>query len=862
MDTTITPMMAQYTRIKQLHRDAILFFRLGDFYEMFRDDAKEASGILGLTLTRRHGVPMCGIPYHASHTYIEKLLRAGKKIAVCEQIRLPKDGKGIADRDVVEIITPGTVVDEDFLDRSSNNYLSSLASEKGGLSFGVVDISTGEFLVTWIPPDRKIDGLKKEMVRLYPRELLVQESLLNEEEEIKKVITNRKDLVINALPDWSFDRQSAFTRLKGLFRVSNLKGFGFDENDPELTAAGVLIEYLEQNAKSILSHIGNIKKYSDRDFLALDDSTLRNLELVQNLQDGGKKYTLLSVLDHTKTAMGSRLMRKWILEPLVSVKDILFRQRTAGALYHDQSTLNLLRLHLTGVFDLERLTARAALDKAHAKDLLAIGNTLTEGEKITRLLQRVSFLSDIQIPETMPALEELKDLLEKSIDESPSILITEGHLIRPGYSGELDELKKLQGNRKEVLDKYLDDERASSGISNLKIRYNKIIGYFIEVTKSQTGLVPSHFIRRQSLVNGERYTTERLIELETHLNTAVDTIIELEKKLFLEIRDKVKLKVRELLEFSRFLSLADALQSLAQAATIHGFTPPVVNDGPGIRITEGRHPVVEMHLPPGEFVPNTLEFTDRENSFILLTGPNMAGKSTFLRQNALITIMAQIGSFIPASEAEIGIVDKIFCRVGAQDNLARGESTFLVEMNETANILRGATEKSLIIMDEVGRGTGTQDGLAIAWAVCEYIMSAICAKTLFATHYHELTTLQNRRLRNFSMDIREEQGEIVFLKHVKKGPAENSYGIHVAKLAGLPREVLHRAREIFDHLVSLKGKPEKWDPPRKPQVKQPDLFSASEILEKEIQAFPIETSTPLEAMNFLAKLKKSLPIRK
>jgi DNA mismatch repair protein MutS len=463
----------------------------------------------------------------------------------------------------------------------------------------------------------------------------------------------------------------------------------------------------------------------------------------------------------------------------------------------------------------------------------------------------------------MKDLAEIKDLLENSIAESPSILITEGHLIRPGFNRDLDELKKLQGNRKEVLEKYLDDERSSSGISNLKIRYNKIIGYFIEVTKSQTGFVPAHFIRRQSLVNGERYTTERLIELETQLNTAVDTIIELEKKLFLEIREKVKRKVRELLEFSRFLSLADALQSLAQAATIHGFTRPAIVSGPGIRITEGRHPVVEMHLPPGEFVPNSLGFEEGGNSFILLTGPNMAGKSTFLRQNALITIMAQMGSFIPAAEAEIGIVDRIFCRVGAQDNLARGESTFLVEMNETANILRGATKNSLIIMDEVGRGTSTQDGLAIAWAVCEYIMNTIGAKTLFATHYHELTVLDHPSLCNFSMDIREEQGEIVFLKRVKQGPAENSYGIHVAKLAGLPREVLNRSQEILDHLVLLKeGKPKKLTPPKKSTVKQPDLFSHTEILEEEILAFPIENSTPLEALNFLAKWKKILTAQK
>jgi DNA mismatch repair protein MutS len=857
-----TPMMSQYTRIKQLHKDAVLFFRLGDFYEMFGHDAKEVSSLLGLTLTQRQGTPMCGIPYHSSSTYIERLLAAGKKIAICEQLTLP--GKGLVKREVVEIISPGTVVDEDYLDRSRNNYIVSCAEASGGLSLSAVDVSTGDFIATWFTPQGRTEGLRKELHRLSPREILVQEALLHENREIERLIRGQKDLVVNTLPDWSFERQAAFKRLCALFGTANLKGFGCPDDAPEIISAGVLIEYLEENAKNRLPHIRGLRIYSEKDYLVLDESTLRNLELVRNLQDGSEKYSLFEVIRHTKTAMGTRLLRSWILAPLIDENRIHARQETVAALYHDQSCLKRLRDGLSQVFDLERLCARIALDKAHAKDLCAVRDSL---EAAFRFHEEASGLpgrgeaKKLLSPEDLAALKDLHALLENSLAEDPSILLTEGNMIRGGYNEKLDRMREIQSNQKEVLDEYIAEEKKKSGIPSLKIRYNKIIGYFIEVTKSYMACVPKHFIRRQSLVAGERYTTDELIELETQINSASESIIELEKELFLAVRARAKSRVHAILGMSAFIAEADALQSLAQAATLHGFTRPRVSGGGGILISEGRHPVVEYHLPPGDFVPNGLELKDQKEFFALITGPNMAGKSTYLRQTALIVILAQIGSFVPAREAEIGVIDKIFCRVGAQDNLARGESTFLVEMNETANILRAATTRSLIIMDEVGRGTSTQDGLSIAWAVCEYILEAVKAKTLFATHYHELTALEHPCLFNLSMDIREEQGSVIFLKRIRKGPSNNSYGIHVARLAGLPASVLDRAAQILQTLVSKKEEVSPIPPgpaAEKPKIPAGSLFSSGEILEQEVRSYPIEKTTPLDALNFLQRWKKIL----
>jgi DNA mismatch repair protein MutS len=854
-----TPMMAQYSRIKREHMDAILFFRLGDFYEMFQQDAKEASGILGLTLTKRHSVPMCGIPYHAAHTYIARLLRAGKKIAICEQVRLPESGKGIADREVVEVITPGTVVDEDFLEQTDNNYLVALARIKETGSLSYIDLSTGEFYCSAFPWENRIEYLKKELLRLSTREILLQESILEDDPSVKRLFDSRENLILNRFPDWSFSLTESRKTLHRLLGVSNLKGFGIGDDNPAILSTGILIEYIEESSKSLLPHIRSVRLYSDSSFLSLDESTLRNLEILHNMNEGGKAYTLLSVLDFTRTAMGARTLRKWLLYPLIDRKAIEHRQDKLEYLYHNQILLHTLRENLSRIRDLERLTSRVALDKAHAKDLLAIRESLENAFLIEEILEDWANESSFLDNEERSALQTKMQVLQTAIKDDPSILLTEGNLIKSGYNAELDDLHTLRDDSKTVLDKYLGNEKSTTGITSLRIKYNKIIGYFLEVSKTNAHLVPAHFIKRQSLVNSERYTTDKLIELEAELNSATGKIIELERNLFIDIRDSLKTAISELLKLCGHLSAVDCLQSFAQAATLHGYTKPKFTDGGTISIEEGRHPVVEAYLPAGDFIPNDLSMDMAKKTFALITGPNMAGKSTYLRQVALIVLMAQCGAFVPAKNADLRIIDKIFCRVGASDNLARGESTFLVEMNETANILRSATTKSLIIMDEVGRGTATNDGLAIAQAVSEYILEKVQALTLFATHYHELTLLEHKNLINLSMEVIEDGREIIFLKKVKNGPANNSYGIHVAKLAGIPDEVLQRAAEIMAALEHS-SPPAANLPARQPSFSgnQPSLFTPMEIIKSDLSSLDISGTTPLEAINLIARWQEFL----
>lgn len=832
---------------------------------MFEDDAREVSGILNLTLTKRHGIPMCGIPYHASHGYIGRLLKAGKKIAVCEQISLPKDAKGIAERKVVEIITPGTVVEEDFLERDRNNYLLSLGKYRNFLSLAYIDLSTAEFTVAALEDGNSRGDLKRELLRLSPREIIVQESLL-EDKKCGAVIAELSDVVVNRYPDWSFDLKSSAELLKKQLKTANLKGFGIEDDDPALYACGILLEYLGDTSQSLLPHVKNVILHREENYLGLDESSLKNLEILNNLQDGSRRFTLLDTLNATKTSMGSRKLRNWLIHPLLDPDAISARQDRVAYLYHNQIQLNSIRETLRGLMDLERLSSRIALEKAHAKDLVSVRNTLAGVEEL------VKCLSDWHVRELLwvrpdgedESLATLRDLLDRAIAEEPSILLTEGNLIRAGFNTELDRLKEMKENSQKILRDYLEEEKSGTGISSLKIRYNKIIGYFLEVTKSNLAHVPSHFIRRQSLVGNERFTTDRLIELETNLNNAREKAVDLEKSLFLEVRGQVKEKISHLLSAADALSVLDCYASLAYVATRYGYVRPRVDSGPDLHIIDGRHPVVEAHLPQGEFVPNSLNAAVPGKAFSFITGPNMAGKSTYLRQNALIVLMAQIGSFVPASEARIGCVDKIFCRVGASDNLARGESTFLVEMNETAFILRTATERSLIIMDEVGRGTSTNDGLSIAWAVTEYLVKRVKAKTLFATHYHELTLLKLKGIQNLSLEVVENRGEIIFMKKIQDGPAASSYGIHVAQLAGLPDEVIREARRILEELESREGEVKHallqtgGRPVQDKTVEQGSLFSTGELLEKEIIGLDLNNTTPLEALNLISRWQKNL----
>ncbi|MFP3959551.1 MAG: DNA mismatch repair protein MutS [Spirochaetaceae bacterium] len=877
-----TPMMQQYARFKRAHRDAVLFFRLGDFYEMFREDATEVSRLLGLTLTQRNGVPMCGIPYHAAHGYIARLITAGKKVAICEQTSLPEGGKGLAEREVTEIITPGTVTEEDYLESGRNNYLAAVAAHRGHLCEAYVDLSTGEFETTFFPLERGREHLLQELARLQPAEILVQESLLEDHPEIAAALEERDGLLINRYPDWSFDLESSRERLLGLLGVSNLKGFGIDDESPELIPVGVLLEYIEDTARSLLPHIRGISPYRDTAHVVLDEATQRNLEIVTNMTEGSRRYTLLSVVDYTRTAMGARALRKRLLNPLKSLEGIRLRHDRVEALYRDQIGLSTLRDRLGRILDLERLTARVGVEKAHGKDLVAIRESVEAALALEEILPAsvVEGESIAGSAEDRRDLSDMVDVLRRGLLDSPSVLLSEGNIIREGFCEKLDELKSLQANSRGYLDGYLQEERSASGIGSLKIRYNKVLGYFFEVTKANVEKVPAHFIRRQSLVNAERYSTERLSELESELNTASERIVELERELFLELREEVSRRIPRLLAVCDAVAAVDCDHSFAWAATRNGYVRPAVGEDDVLDIRGGRHPVVEAHLPPGTFVPNTLAVDAEGRSFALITGPNMAGKSTFLRQTALIVLLAQAGGFVPADEARVGLVDRIFCRVGASDNLARGESTFLVEMNETANILRNASRKSLIIMDEVGRGTGTNDGLAIATAVTEYILEVLRARTLFATHYHELTDIRHDRLMNLSLRIAEDQGRIVFLKKVTEGPSNNSYGIHVARLAGLPEEVLTRAEEVLEGILESDGtrtagaderqrrQPAKQSRATQPRAatsqgrsRQSTLFDPAELVEREVRSVNVERTTPLEALELIARWQKELAAR-
>ncbi|HTZ51883.1 MAG TPA: DNA mismatch repair protein MutS [Spirochaetia bacterium] len=878
-----TPMMSQYRRIKDEFTDSIVFFRLGDFYEMFDGDAREASVLLDLTLTQRQGVPMCGVPHHAAAAYVSRLLAAGRKVAICEQ--QPQAGKGMMSREVVEVVTPGTVLDEGYLAGNANNYILSLARVGDRLALAYADVSTGELRATSFPFDERSVTLRRELHRLDPREAITQESLLVEDPVTRDLLGERERLLVNRYPDWTFDPQGARRTLEKQFGVTNLKGFGLVEGAPEIVAAGALLEYLGRTARRAIGHVSTLQLYSDRTFVELDEATQRNLELLANLQDGSRKYTLLEVLDQCRTSPGARMLRRWILAPLKDRGAIEKRLSSVEALYRSQVLLSRLRDALGGVMDLERLTARLSMERAHAKDLLAIASTLRSVLGVESLLTQAAGTPGIAalaqpLAGHAAASSALVRLLEGAISDEPSTLLTEGNLIRRGYDAELDRLHGLKDNAREVLEKYLGEEKEKTGIASLKLRYNRIIGYFFEVTKSNLHLVPQTFIRRQSMVGGERYSTERLARIEEEINDASERIIEIERNLFLEVRARAREAVSWLLALCASVAELDVLQGFAFAATVRGYVRPRIGEGTELSIKDGRHPVVEAHLPGGAFIPNSLDCPGSGKFFVVLTGPNMAGKSTFLRQVALITLMAQMGSFVPASSAEIGIVDKIFCRVGASDNLARGESTFLVEMNETAHILRAASSRSLLIMDEIGRGTSTQDGLAIARAVCVSILEGTRARTLFATHFHELTSLQHPSLENLSMDVRDTDGEVVFLKRVRPGPSSNSYGIHVARLAGLPAETIRLAERFLREEEAAAnadagtvkgtaapagagnppagGSPDASAGGRAVKPAQEQLFSVQELVARQIAGLQIDRTTPLEALEILSRLKKEL----
>ena len=861
-EQNITPMMAQYLSIKEQHKSEVVFFRLGDFYEMFNEDAIEVSRLLNLTLTHRGSQPMCGIPYHASKIYIARLLRLGKKIVICEQVgEIPKGGKGIADRKVVEIITPGTAVETEYLEGNKANYLAALSIHKGRVGFAFIDVTTSSFRATSWAANKMLENFSKELNRASPREFLLPLSLKNNS-DIQSVLQSHSNIAVSYYPDWDFSLENSYKKLTKQFDTVTLKSFDLEETDAEIVPAGFLIDYLEKTTNAKIPHINSIKKYSDNEFLMMDDSSRRNLELTENMRDGTSDYSLLECVNFSKTAMGFRLLRNWILFPLTNLKQIEDRQNRITTFYKDRTLLEKVRADLSNILDVERLTGRIAMDKAHPKDIQALRFSLEKWISVKNYLEEFDFSfisSDYS--------KKIIDLVKNSILEDPSTSLTEGGIIKEGWSEELDHWRNIHNNFNKVLMEYEAEEREKTGINNLKIKYTNASGYFIEVSKGKLSNVPPHFIMRRVLVNGDRYTTERLQSLEMELNESSTKILELERDLFIEVRTSIQQYISYLLQIADEISNTDVISCFAFAAIKHNWVCPTLENSTIFEIKNGRHPVVENHLPTGEFVPNdSYVCSDDENlpSFNLITGPNMAGKSTYLRQNALIALLAQTGSYVPASYARIGIVDRIFCRVGASDNLAKGESTFLIEMIETANILHSATQKSLVIMDEVGRGTSTEDGLAIARAVSEYLLDSIKCRTFFATHYHELTRMEHPSLKMLCMQISEQNGTVVFLRKVIEGITENSYGIHVAKLAGVPDVVIDRANVILAHIQNSAS--EKPIMPKEIEAKDtkinnyssPGLFSDEEIIISEILSSDLDNITPLEALQNIARWKKNL----
>ena len=866
-EENLTPMMIQYRGIKEKYKNEVVFFRLGDFYEMFDEDAVEVSRLLNLTLTHRASRPMCGIPYHAAKIYIARLLRLGKKIVICEQVgEIPKGGKGITERKVVEIITPGTAVEAEYLEGNRANYLAALSITKAKAGFAFIDVTTSSFRATSWPASKMAENFGKELNRAAPRELLLPASLKNNE-AIKSVISAYGSISVSYYPDWDFSAELSYKKLTAQFKTANLKAYGLEEDSPEIVPAGFLLDYLEKTTNTVLPHISSIRVYSDSEYLIMDDSSRRNLEVISNMREGGTQFTLLECVDFTKTAMGGRLLRNWLLFPLTNLRQIEDRQTKVASFVENRNLLEKLKTDLGSILDVERLAGRIAMERAHAKDLQALRASLESWSRIKEYLGQYdfSFISDENSV-------TICTLIEKAILDDPATSLTEGGIIKAGWSEELDHWRGLHDNFNQILSEYEAEEREKTGISTLRVKYTNAAGYFIEVSKGKLGAVPAHFIMRRALVNGDRYTTERLQQLEAELNESSTKILELERDLFVEIRSSLAKYIPYLLQVADEIANTDAAASFAQAAIEHNWVRPEIEESTHFEIKDGRHPVVENHLPTGEFVPNDALLSAEDESipsFALITGPNMAGKSTYLRQNALIALLAQTGSFVPASRARLGIVDRIFCRVGASDNLAKGESTFLVEMTETANILHAATKKSLVIMDEVGRGTSTEDGLAIARAVSEYLLDTIGCKTFFATHYHELSRMEHPSLKMLCMDVLEQNGSVVFLRKVKEGVTGNSYGIHVAKLAGIPQAVIDRANVILSHIqalandnpVILADVPAKSSESEKTLAAapvNPGLFSDEEIIISEILSVDTDNLTPLNALQVIARWKKTL----
>lgn len=879
----MTPMMQQYMETKSQYPDCILFYRLGDFYEMFFDDALTASKELEITLTGKNcgmeeRAPMCGVPYHAVDGYLTKLVSKGYKVAICEQVEDPKQAKGIVKREVVRIVTPGTILDAAAIDESKNNYIMCIVyiADRYGLS--VADVTTGDYFVTELPDGQK---LKDEIFKFMPSEIICNESFYMSGMDLEDM-KNRLGITIYSLESWYFDDEICKSKLMEHFKVSSLQGLGIADYDCGVISAGALLQYLLETQKNDLSHMTHITPYTTGKYMMLDSSTRRNLELCETLREKQKRGSLLWVLDKTKTAMGARTLRKYIEQPLIERTEIERRLDAVTELKEEAISREEIREYLSPVYDLERLITRITYGSANPRDLTAFSTSLEMLPAIHYILEDMKSDLLCEICKEMDTLEDLCSLVKSAIAQEPPIAMKEGNIIRDGYSEEVDTLRRAKSDGKTWLAKLEEQEREKTGIKNLKIKYNKVFGYYLEVTNSYKELVPEYYTRKQTLANSERYITPELKELEDTILGAEDKLYALEYELYCTVRDTIAGEVIRIQKTAKAVAALDVFTSLALVAERNNYIRPTINVQGKIDIKDGRHPVVEQMIPNGSFICNDTVLDDKKQRISIITGPNMAGKSTYMRQVALIVLMAQLGSYVPASKANIGLVDRIFTRVGASDDLASGQSTFMVEMTEVANILRNATSKSLLVLDEIGRGTSTFDGLSIAWAVVEYISDAklLGAKTLFATHYHELTELEGKinNVNNYCIAVKEKGDDIVFLRKIVKGGADKSYGIQVAKLAGVPDIVINRAKEIVEELADeditsrvseiasreaeakKKTKSKKYDEVDIAQFSLFDTVKDDDVLE-ELKAIDVGNLTPIDALNTIYRLQNKLKNR-
>jgi DNA mismatch repair protein MutS len=869
-DNPVTPMMEQYFRVKRDHQDAILFFRLGDFYEMFYEDAKTAAPILEIALTSRQKIPMCGVPYHAVDSYLAKLLKQGFKVAICEQVEDPKKAKGVVKRDVIRVLTPGTAVEVELEGAKENVYLASLVFDEDGWGLALIELAAGQIRTTEGGRE-EMRLLVDELFRVSPKEIVFPEG---QDQEVE-LLASKNDLgsfLKSRVEDWIFDGPQARNVLLEHFRVHSLTGFGLEGKRLAASAAGALLYYLKKVRKDSLALVQGISYVHAGQQMTLDHTTIKNLELVRNLRDGRLKDSLLEVIDATVTSIGGRLLKNWLLQPLIDEEAINIRLDAVEEWRGKTVERQELRDRLKGIFDLERLTGKISLAVAHPRDLVSLKRSLQQLPGIRNVLKDLRSGLHVETFKAWDDGEDISGLIERSLLDEPAFLLTEGGIIKDGFNKELEDLRSISRSGKSFIAGLEKRERDRTGISSLKVRYNKVFGYYIEVTKPNLSLVPPDYIRKQTLVSSERFLTPELKEYEEKVLTAEEKISELEHRLFLEVREAVGREVNRLQRIAAAVARLDVLAALAEVAAQRNFFRPVVDRNERIVIDEGRHPVVEKtSVEP--FIPNDTELDREDNQILIITGPNMGGKSTYLRQVALIVILAQMGSFVPSRRAVIGVVDRVFTRIGAMDFLNVGQSTFMVEMLETANILNNATPRSLLLLDEIGRGTSTFDGLSIAWAVAEHLHEKedIRPMTLFATHYHELTdlALTMKRIKNYHVSVKEWKDEVIFLRKIAPGPSDQSYGIHVAKLAGIPRSVLERAREVLHNLERLEldetGLPRlAYRSRRKRDKSQLLLFAEERELERwrelkdEIGERDLSSLTPLDALNLLHELKKKI----